>query len=1432
MTTNETSLRQCIEELSAKNTDYKFPEQAINQAESLKSLSSDLYTDNIRFIYELIQNADDAQARNISLTILEEKYFIIAHNGKAFDEKDLKGICGVNNGTKKKDLDKTGYKGLGFKAVFGKSDKVMIYSHGEYFRFDSSYQIKWNKEWGTDDQQTWEKENDRQFIYPWQINPVWTNENEIPSLISIFLNQKKKRIHVAYVILLNNIGEINSAINQLKQQPDLFLFLRNISQITFLAESSNYTISIARDLSHGLKQVFVNNKPDSQWIIKRFELNIPDDVVDKLSKDTKAPEKLRFIKKAEMFLAAKYKAPSPNEHGDMISGGIEKLREQDSVLFSYLPTKIFGYKFPVLINANFLTNVNREQIHTDSVWNQWLFGRISGEIFQWIKELVNDNKFRSQAYRLIPSELHSENNILTKRFNDSLAENIKHCNFIRNRKNQLLRVDQVIMDSTSMSKQSSFINVDSMREYINNNEKNPCQYGDDPFIDYDINLNQIGVKTFTWDHCIDMFKSDIFIKTHSTEENKRMIEYFFAKYLKIDTDNGMNIDIQRIPFLMDQNNHLQLIKNIYFPTDTIGDNGTIDFEYLFVNKKIVTWLSEKAQHSIKKWLTDKGVDERTDLTYLRKTIIPNAASYITQENAIKTIKMLFMLFQKNVITKKELDQLRKLKLLTTRKTLISAEQCFFCDQYKPRLQLEVYLKAKEDVFLSFDYVTNHNDRKEDEDLTEWRRFFIKLGVQEELHLTVFDRKLTSFEAEGYGFSGQYLSSISPDRKHKVDAFFGLTTITFMQHTQNNYEFAKFFWSDVMKNLNANMLTQKIKVYWGHSNRRGATEGTLLDDADYISWFVKHIKCMPTTVKTCELSNSIFVDNKELKDLCGKYMCFPSILLPQEKTNWHGIFDFKTKLSIDDYFDLLQKIRDDENYLKDNLDRVQIIYSHILKEIYYWSSDERKAAKARAKSLYLLTENDQWKLTSNLYFYMEGHGTNNSLNDAIPCLKLDYKNRNNSHLPQFLELFNIKQLRVNDLKLADKKSSPAEHFRRKLIEILPFLKKWLTNLSFPSDAISLVDKKVQQDFDFIESDSLELFYNQNFVHKTNVYFDNGHKQLYVTRPWNSETTFIDLPNKLCQLLNIHGFEHKLRFLLKGTIEEIKKHFIEKSIKIPTNQDIVILEPVASSNALKQPKLSATATSEPKKSDSSIKNQKTNSNKSEITPVTTEALVTRSNNQKTKHDTSIINSTQHCPSILQHIPFPLYVPSQVPIQFMNSPIDQYKRAVSSVWISSEDEQLDKIELTDLASNSVSLEDPFNGTEEFEGSYLNTGYIGEQMVYNYLVNKYRYHPNPVAIKWLNQTGESNLPYDIILTEPGKTHYIEVKSTRTHTQHAFPLSIHQIETFLRERENYFIYRVYIGEKKLVILDNIRWRLTQKQLACFLKILPISSYQTPLTSN
>ncbi len=333
-----------------------------------------------------------------------------------------------------------------------------------------------------------------------------------------------------------------------------------------------------------------------------------------------------------------------------------------------------------------------------------------------------------------------------------------------------------------MSKQSLFINIDSMREYIISNDSNHSQYADYPFIDYDSNLNQIGVKEFTWHECIDMFKSDIFLKNHSIEENKRMIDYFYTKYSKTNTVHDINIE--QIPFLMDQNNRLQLIKDIYFPGETIGDSGTIDSDDLFVNNIIFNWLNENKQKGIKQWLQKLGVIERTDLTYLHKTIIPNASNYVTLKNAITTIKILFTLFQKNTITKKDLDQLKKLKLLTTRGTLIEAERCYFCDQYKPSLLLEEYLKTKEDKFLSFDYVTSHISKGEKIDLLEWRRFFIMMGVQEELHPIVFNRKLTSYEAAGYGFCDEYLSTTSPDGKHTVDAFSGLTTITFLEHTKS------------------------------------------------------------------------------------------------------------------------------------------------------------------------------------------------------------------------------------------------------------------------------------------------------------------------------------------------------------------------------------------------------------------------------------------------------------------------------------------------------------------------------------------------------------------------------------------------------------------------------------------------------------------------
>lgn len=135
-------LSEVIKKIFENNTCYALPEHAVNQAESLKSLSRDLYTDSKRFIYELLQNADDSSfyGKDVDIYI---RFFgdimLLAHTGQPFTARDIEGLCSVSHGTKKNLIEKTGYKGIGFKSVFGQSNKVIVYSQNNYFRFDETH---------------------------------------------------------------------------------------------------------------------------------------------------------------------------------------------------------------------------------------------------------------------------------------------------------------------------------------------------------------------------------------------------------------------------------------------------------------------------------------------------------------------------------------------------------------------------------------------------------------------------------------------------------------------------------------------------------------------------------------------------------------------------------------------------------------------------------------------------------------------------------------------------------------------------------------------------------------------------------------------------------------------------------------------------------------------------------------------------------------------------------------------------------------------------------------------------------------------------------------------------------------------------------------------------------------------------------------------
>jgi hypothetical protein len=98
-------------------------------------LLGQLYSDRTHFLFELIQNAEDAGATELTFELLEDR-LEVRHDGRAFTEADVRGLCGVGQGTKAEDLLQIGKFGIGFKSVYAYTDNPRIYGADEHFRIE------------------------------------------------------------------------------------------------------------------------------------------------------------------------------------------------------------------------------------------------------------------------------------------------------------------------------------------------------------------------------------------------------------------------------------------------------------------------------------------------------------------------------------------------------------------------------------------------------------------------------------------------------------------------------------------------------------------------------------------------------------------------------------------------------------------------------------------------------------------------------------------------------------------------------------------------------------------------------------------------------------------------------------------------------------------------------------------------------------------------------------------------------------------------------------------------------------------------------------------------------------------------------------------------------------------------------------------------
>ena len=380
--------RECEEKLHIEDVFKRRSQPGDNttsMANVLNQQMSQLFHDPRNFIYELLQNAEDANATSIVFTIVNNS-LIVSYNGDPFTPHDIERICDVSRDidshvtAKPNQEDKIGYKGIGFKSVFGISKEISILSPATnyFFRFSKSHRGK---------EAEFLSETDPNTRFPWQIIPIWIEESE--RILSAHESE------VTLILEDVDLTKIRPELITLVSQSEILVFLNKIQAISYVEGSARYAIN-----KHTI---------DSKELIKIDQIN-PISVTETLWHTYHADIAIEHSLTAMMQglnLSAKMKsakfmkisfAVPVAKHGDIYSF----IPFTGGRLFCHLPTAVQCH-LSFLINAKFTLNQDRSMLLNDER-NNFLLEKIAIEQFKWFAKLAQNPFYKKDVLQLLNNQ--------------------------------------------------------------------------------------------------------------------------------------------------------------------------------------------------------------------------------------------------------------------------------------------------------------------------------------------------------------------------------------------------------------------------------------------------------------------------------------------------------------------------------------------------------------------------------------------------------------------------------------------------------------------------------------------------------------------------------------------------------------------------------------------------------------------------------------------------------------------------------------------------------------------------------------------------------------------------------------------------------------------------------------------------------------------
>ncbi len=564
------NLKDYIENLYNTKVQKTSPEMATDLANSLDLLSSGIYTEEERFIFELLQNAVDSSSDNandnlsISIEAVDD-FLVFMHNGKPFSKRDIEGICSVGNGNKASDTRKIGYKGIGFKSVFMHSLEVYIKTDNVVFKFDKKH---WDNYFGDESV----SESGRIYKMPWQIIPILTEELPI--------NVNTRGYKVCTYIRSANVNSLFGKVHKLLNDSQFLLFLRN----------GNIRISLYQDRKciRVLKKMTMNNefidenkeqtkvilsvdgKVCSRWLVYKDDSEkLTREQIQLIRNDSRTPQKLQDASSFDIAFAICLDE----------KGTFQPVNE--SVLYTYLPTS-YQFGFPFLVNANFITDAGRQHLNDDAEWNKIVIGSIPKLYLEWIATLSMSNSF---YYKVLPPVKVSKKN-LGEVYNLAMGEAVGNVAFIPNKgRTKLLKVSDILIDEIGLSEAMSSMKFDKIiscllgitrasSKLVNNDTK--------------IFLSQYGIREVTKIDLLHLIeKAGDYFSSFDERALSKFLVFLRGLYSSFDNEVKQMLSYSKI--LIDENGKLECPKKLFFPSK-FRDEKDITKDAKFLSSKLLTLL--------------------------------------------------------------------------------------------------------------------------------------------------------------------------------------------------------------------------------------------------------------------------------------------------------------------------------------------------------------------------------------------------------------------------------------------------------------------------------------------------------------------------------------------------------------------------------------------------------------------------------------------------------------------------------------------------------------------------------------------------------------------------------------------------------------------------------------------------------------------------